>query len=226
MGKAASAKEAFLLVFYVSLTVLSIPIMGPYWLWKYQMPKGIKAPVGFGFRYGLRLIRGAAAELRFRRGGLSADGKRHSKTAFLRRYIRRDRTARVLATIPAEEPRGPPDPAAESLAKFLHLDILMLVSQHLHFQDLVSLSATCRVVHDTVFPPDDRKGRMKLLRLYCCDSELRADCWTCGVPVCKVAILPLPPSGFAAVSPSRHQIKTNVTDDEWCFLLRGQGMCA
>ncbi|EGC46156.1 conserved hypothetical protein [Histoplasma capsulatum var. duboisii H88] len=50
------------------------------------------------------------------------------------------------------------------LARFLHIDILTLVAQHLHYQDLVNLSLTSKEMRQTVFPDGHLGSERGILR--------------------------------------------------------------
>ncbi|OJD27538.1 hypothetical protein ACJ73_01076 [Blastomyces percursus] len=60
------------------------------------------------------------------------------------------------------------------LARFLHLDILTLVAQHLHYQDLVNLSLASKEMRQTVFPDGHSGGcGLGILRIYACDNATK-----------------------------------------------------
>ncbi|EGE79155.2 uncharacterized protein BDCG_01572 [Blastomyces dermatitidis ER-3] len=70
------------------------------------------------------------------------------------------------------------------LARFLHLDILTLVAQHLHYQDLVNLSLSSKEMRETVFPDGHSSGRLGILRIYACDNATKTGCFVCQFPIC------------------------------------------
>ncbi|KAG5302983.1 hypothetical protein I7I50_02532 [Histoplasma capsulatum G186AR] len=72
------------------------------------------------------------------------------------------------------------------LARFLHIDILTLVAQHLHYQDLVNLSLTSKEMRQTVFPDGHLGSERGILRVYTCDSDTKTGCFLCRFPICGV----------------------------------------
>ncbi|KAK2740971.1 hypothetical protein FQN55_008526 [Onygenales sp. PD_40] len=72
-----------------------------------------------------------------------------------------------------------------ALADFLHIDILTLVSEHLHYQDLVNLSLTSKRLRATVFPNGHGRSGASILRRYACNPATRSQCWVCTMPLCS-----------------------------------------
>ncbi|KLJ05895.1 hypothetical protein EMPG_10677 [Blastomyces silverae] len=70
------------------------------------------------------------------------------------------------------------------LARFLHIDILTLVAQHLHYQDLVNLSLASKEMRQTVFPDGHSGGGLGILRIYACDNATKTGCFVCQFPIC------------------------------------------
>lgn len=76
--------------------------------------------------------------------------------------------------------------SGEKLAKFLHIDILTLISNHMHYADLINLSLTSKVVREAVFPSDDPERARKLLERNTCTDAAKADCWACSRQICDL----------------------------------------
>lgn len=70
------------------------------------------------------------------------------------------------------------------IEKSLSLDILLLISQHLHYVDLVNLSLASRDLRQFIFPSD--ASTIKYLKTYCCGSQATYECWACFRPLCLV----------------------------------------
>ncbi|KAK2807529.1 hypothetical protein FQN50_005397 [Emmonsiellopsis sp. PD_5] len=75
--------------------------------------------------------------------------------------------------------RATPVSGGSSLADFLHVDILTLVSEHLHYQDLVNLSLVSKRLRRTVFPNGHGRSGASMLRRYACNPATRSQCWAC-----------------------------------------------
>ncbi|PGG95756.1 hypothetical protein GX51_08137, partial [Blastomyces parvus] len=84
----------------------------------------------------------------------------------------------VQAKAESESERAP-------LARFLHIDILTLVAQHLHYQDLVNLSLASKEMRQTVFPYGHSGGGPGILRIYACGNATKTGCFVCRMPICR-----------------------------------------
>jgi hypothetical protein len=78
------------------------------------------------------------------------------------------------------------DAGSKALVDFLRFDILTLISNHLHYADMVNLSLTSRPMRQVIFPPGEFHAASQLYKTYTCRSNPRSDCWVCQVPICKV----------------------------------------
>ncbi|OJD17486.1 hypothetical protein AJ78_02407 [Emergomyces pasteurianus Ep9510] len=72
------------------------------------------------------------------------------------------------------------------LVRFLHIDILTIVAQHLHFQDLVNLSLASKEMRRMLFPNGHFGNETAILRIYACDNATKVGCFVCRFPVCGV----------------------------------------
>ncbi|KAF1832660.1 hypothetical protein BDW02DRAFT_419576 [Decorospora gaudefroyi] len=71
------------------------------------------------------------------------------------------------------------------LATFLSVyDILVLVSEQLHYIDIITLSRVSKSVRESVLPSQDFSRRLKIFRLYSCQPDHKLDCWTCTTQIC------------------------------------------
>ncbi|CAO2655360.1 Nn.00g104240.m01.CDS01 [Neocucurbitaria sp. VM-36] len=73
------------------------------------------------------------------------------------------------------------------LAEFLGIyDMLMLVTEHLHYIDVANLSRVSKSVRESVLPARDFDRRMKVFKIYTCNNPNKADCWTCKNQICSL----------------------------------------
>lgn len=70
------------------------------------------------------------------------------------------------------------------IEKFLNMDILFLISQQLHYTELLNLSLASKALRQFIFPSD--AAYVKLLKLYCCHGRADKECWACFRPICPV----------------------------------------
>ncbi|PGG96810.1 hypothetical protein AJ80_09782, partial [Polytolypa hystricis UAMH7299] len=85
-----------------------------------------------------------------------------------------------LETAPPKEASGG---SSTALAEFLHIDILMLVSEHLHHQDMLNLSLTSKQMRQVIYPTGEEEARAKLYKKYTCEGN-GFPCWSCRTPIC------------------------------------------
>lgn len=128
-------------------------------------PRPIKRRLWFGFRYLCKAVKHA------------------SHLATLRRNRTLPSKAIVLQRL---RPNVQIDAATTKLTKFLHIDILSLISQHLHYVDLINLSMTSKAIRAVVFPSAEIGDHADQLRRYTCEDDNKSQCWTCGIQVCQV----------------------------------------
>jgi hypothetical protein len=81
------------------------------------------------------------------------------------------------------------------LAQFLGVyDMLMLVTEHLHYTDMITLSRVSKSVRQSILPTQDLSRRLAVFKTYTCDPEHKVPCWTCNKQTCSDChILPLIP---------------------------------
>lgn len=74
------------------------------------------------------------------------------------------------------------------LSKFLGIyDMLMLVTQELHYHDIINLARVSQSVRHSVLPEHDFDRRLKVFKIYTCRDGPKACCWTCRVQTCSVS---------------------------------------
>jgi hypothetical protein len=71
------------------------------------------------------------------------------------------------------------------LSQFLGVyDMLVMVAQHLHHSDLISLSTVSKSVREAVLPSGDVSRRLAIFRRYTCEPGQRTTCWGCANQIC------------------------------------------
>ncbi|CAI6299959.1 unnamed protein product [Periconia digitata] len=77
------------------------------------------------------------------------------------------------------------DSQPASLADFLSVyDMLILISQDLHFVDVMNLGLVSKRVRQAVQPSDAHIQRMLHFRMYTCQSNSKSKCWICLNQTC------------------------------------------
>lgn len=78
------------------------------------------------------------------------------------------------------------------LSKFLGIyDMLLLVTQELHYLDIVNLARVSKSVRESVLPSHDFERRRVVFKMYTClDGGSKKCCWTCTNQICEVMTLP------------------------------------
>jgi hypothetical protein len=91
------------------------------------------------------------------------------------------------------------------LAEFLGIyDMLMLVTQELHYIDIMRLSRVSRSVREAVLPPQDYNRRLDVFKMYTCPGEEKACCWACNSQICTVSL----PSRHISSNTDTHNHRT------------------
>lgn len=128
------------------------------------LPTPVKARVRFARRYGVKVGQ-----------GLEEKSELQLKT-LKRRMTMSSRKGRYAS-------EGPGEPV--SLAEFLSIyDVLILVTQHLHFSDVVNLGLVSKSVREAVLPADAYAQRMTHFKMYTCNSQPKKKCWVCSKQIC------------------------------------------
>jgi hypothetical protein len=87
--------------------------------------------------------------------------------------------------------QGEPTPLAQFLGIY---DMLMIVTQHLHYVDLLNLSCVSKSVRNSVLPHNDLYRRLTVFKQYTCSELHKSPCSVCSTQVCgdcyKVASIP------------------------------------
>ncbi|KAH7370966.1 hypothetical protein BKA66DRAFT_191732 [Pyrenochaeta sp. MPI-SDFR-AT-0127] len=78
------------------------------------------------------------------------------------------------------------DGAGTPLAEFLSIyDMLILVTEQLHYIDMVNLSRVSKSVRESVLPLQDYDRRISVFKLYTCHGSEKWRCWMCENQICK-----------------------------------------
>lgn len=74
------------------------------------------------------------------------------------------------------------------LAEFLGIyDMLLLVTPHLHYTEVMNLSRVSKNVREAVLPVHDFDRRRKVFSMYSCVEDSKTGCWVCGNQICDVS---------------------------------------
>ena len=86
-----------------------------------------------------------------------------------------------------------------SLADFLGIyDMLILVTGHLHYIDVINLSRVSKSVRESVLPSQDHIRRLTVFKVYTCLPDQKLSCWACTNQICSdCQQLPLVPQTTA-----------------------------
>ncbi|OAG23402.1 hypothetical protein CC77DRAFT_1048292 [Alternaria alternata] len=72
------------------------------------------------------------------------------------------------------------------LAQFLGVyDMLVMVTEHLHYTDVISLSTVSKSVRQAVLPSNEISRRLAMFRLYTCEPDKKTNCWSCTNQICE-----------------------------------------
>lgn len=76
------------------------------------------------------------------------------------------------------------------LSQFLDIyDMLLLVTQELHYLDVLNLACVSKSVRESVLPEQDLRRRLGVFKMYTCLEDSNAKCcWTCTNQICSVII--------------------------------------
>jgi hypothetical protein len=76
------------------------------------------------------------------------------------------------------------------LSKFLSIyDMLIVVTQEMHYLDIMNLSRVSKSVREVVLPASDMDPCMEVIRRYTCPGEEKTICWICDNRICTVGHL-------------------------------------
>ncbi|KAF2635255.1 hypothetical protein P280DRAFT_523345 [Massarina eburnea CBS 473.64] len=77
------------------------------------------------------------------------------------------------------------DGVPTNLSEFLSIyDMLILVTQNLHYTDINNLGIVSKSVREAMLPADAYAQRMVHFKMYTCRSD-KTQCWVCDTQVCK-----------------------------------------
>jgi hypothetical protein len=76
---------------------------------------------------------------------------------------------------------------ASPLSNFLGIyDMLMAVTEEMHYSDIMELSRVSKSVREAVMPANDIDRRIETFKRYTCRNDQRKDCWICDKQICNV----------------------------------------
>jgi hypothetical protein len=130
------------------------------------LPISVKAPVRSVWRHGAKTGIGAGqkAEIMMMEFKTEINKKKHE----IGRY---------------QGGNGPhtPNPLSDFLGIY---DTLVLVTEHLHYIDVIHLSQVSKSVRESVLPSYDLVRRLNVFKLYTCQLDQMTTCWTCSNQIC------------------------------------------
>jgi hypothetical protein len=73
------------------------------------------------------------------------------------------------------------------LSNFLGIyDMLMAVTEEMHYSDVMELSRVSRSVREAVLPANDIDRRIETFKRYTCREDGKKECWICDKQICNV----------------------------------------
>jgi hypothetical protein len=157
------------------------------------LPISVKSRVRFARRYGMK-------------AGQAVEEKSEMQMNNIKRKLeRRDKDG--LPNIVNS------DGVSTHLAHFLAIyDILIMVTENLHYVDLLNLGLVSKSVRKVVQPTNAQQ--MIHLKMYTCHRKTKTQCWICTNLVCEVSQAKIQPflSSFARIkTPLRNQTNPHTT---------------
>jgi len=135
------------------------------------LPISLKAKVRFGRRYAVKALWGIEQKAEVEVAELK-DVYKQNQRKQLPRY------------------QGGPGEACP-LSDFLGVyDMLMAVTEDMHYLDVMVLSRVSKSIREVVLPAHDVDRRIKTFRRYTCPGKEKTECWTCDKPICTVSPFP------------------------------------
>ncbi|KAH7083679.1 hypothetical protein FB567DRAFT_604714 [Paraphoma chrysanthemicola] len=132
------------------------------------LPLSIKSPVRFGRRYAVKSVLGAEQKAEL--------GIMEMKTVYEQKKRQH---------MPCYQGGGgEPSPLSNFLSIY---DMLMVVTEELHYTDIMNLSRVSKSVREAVLPAGDLGRRVQAFRRYTCHGAQRTLCWLCDKQICNVS---------------------------------------
>ncbi|KAH3913170.1 hypothetical protein HBI56_086840 [Parastagonospora nodorum] len=129
------------------------------------LPISLKAKVRFGRRYALKSVWGLEQKAELEVTELK-DMYKQNQRKQLPRY------------------KGGPGEACP-LSDFLGVyDMLMAVTEDMHYLDVMTLSRVSKSVREVVLPAHDFDRRIRTFRRYTCPGKEKMECWICDKQIC------------------------------------------
>ncbi|KAF2031147.1 hypothetical protein EK21DRAFT_63917 [Setomelanomma holmii] len=131
------------------------------------LPLSFKSRIRFGRRYAVKTALGAEQKTEL---GIMDMKNYYEQT-------KRQRMARYQGG------SGEPSP----LSNFLNVyDMLMVITEELHYSDVMNLSRVSKSVREAVLPAHDIDRRLQTFRRYTCPGGHKSYCWLCDTQICTV----------------------------------------
>lgn len=131
------------------------------------LPISWKSKVRFGRRYALKT-------------GLGLEQEAEIGVTELKDMYKRSRRRKHS---PYQGGAGEPSPLSNFLGIY---DMLMAVTEELHYSDVMSLSLVSKSVREAVLPSHDLQRRLGAFKTYTCRDNETRHCWVCSRQICVV----------------------------------------
>jgi hypothetical protein len=163
------ATELFLIIpralVYVLLAVLWYL---PEWFYRRLLPRSVKSKVRVGRRYALKSGHAVGQKLELEVIELKSTYKDTT----------RSRKPRYTGGA------GTPSPLTDFLGIY---DMLIVVTEDLHYTDVMALSCVSKSVREAVLPAEFLEQRLHAFKRYTCSDKERQGCWLCKKQICAVS---------------------------------------
>jgi hypothetical protein len=139
----------------------------PQWLFR-CLPISLKSKVRLGRRYVIK-------------SGLGIEQKCELEVTELKEAYKQNAMKRY--------PQYKGGPGEQSpLSNFLGIyDMLIVVTEEMHYSDIISLSRVSKSVREAVLPAHDINRRLGTFKRYTCQDGQKGGCWVCDKPICSVS---------------------------------------
>jgi hypothetical protein len=153
----------------LALTLLAILWFTPECIFR-GLPLSFKSKVRYGRRYLLKAGLGVEQTAKLESKELKDMYRQHQKEE-LPRY---------------QGGAGEACPLSNLLSVY---DMLMAVTEEMHYLDVMTLSRVSKSVREAVLPAHDFDRRIETFRRYTCPGKKKQNCWTCDRQVCTVSLI-------------------------------------
>jgi hypothetical protein len=130
------------------------------------LPIAVKSKVRFGRRYALK-------------SGLGVEQKAELEVTELKNVYQESKRSKRRY----KGDSGTPTPLSDFLGVY---DMLIAVTEELHYSDVLNISLVSKSVRHSVFPAEFIEQRREAFQRYTCNGELSGSCWLCRKQICNV----------------------------------------